>query len=196
MFNSTPESEAINNELQLSLLLDDIAAWGPEKVERVLRDSYPPFQWRVAVFDEFVYVIQTPSEEWLLAATRRRWLRMEDIQFPILRWDPSFNAGRRLTSIWVRIHGFPYDLWVWDEFTRLLSPFGAMVLELDPGTRFRYDYRFARIRIGIGDVSALPSQHNLTHRSPNGFVHTADVDFELESEETESVNAWRGRRNG
>lgn len=134
------EAEQINRELHLSFLLDDIAGWGPEKVERVLRYSFPPYLWRVAVFDEFIYVIQTPSEDWLLAATRKRWLKMEDIQFPIVRWEANFNAGRRLTSLWVRLHGFPYDLWSWEEFTRIVSPFGAVVLELDPGTRARYDY--------------------------------------------------------
>lgn len=196
MFNPSPESEAINRELHLSLLLDDIAAWGPEKVEKVLRQSYPPFKWRVAVFDEFIYVIQTPSEEWLLAATRKRWLRMEDIQFPIVKWDSAYNTDRRLTSVWVRLHGFPYDMWTWEEFSRVFSPYGAVVLELDPGTRFRYDYRFSRVRIGIGDPSALPTQHNITHRDPHGFVTTSDIDFEVETPETESVNAWRGRING
>lgn len=77
-----------------------------------------------------------------------------------------------------------------------MSPFGAVVLELDPGTRARYDYRFARFRLGIGDASALPSQHNLTHRAPNGFVSTYDLDFEVETASTEPVNAWRGRLNG
>lgn len=178
------------------MLLDDIAAWGPEKVERIRRSSYPPFLWRVAVFDEFVYVIQCPSEEWLISATRRRWLRMEDVQFPIVRWDASFDAGRRLTSAWVRLVGFPYRLWSWEEFNRILSPFGAVVLELDPATRSRYDYRFARIRIGIGDISALPTQHNLTYRAPNGFVSTFDIDFTIETAKTEHVNAWRGRLNG
>lgn len=196
MFHSSPESEAINRELQLSFLLDDIAAWGPKKVERVLRTSYPPFKWKVAVFDDFIYVIQTPSEEWLLAATRKRWLRMEDVQFPIVRWDHTYNTGKRLTSLWLRLHGFSYDLWTWDEFSRVVSPYGAVVLELDPGTRFRYDYRFSRIRIGIGDPTALPRFHNLTHRSPTGFVSTSDIEFEIETATTESVNAWRGRLNG
>lgn len=50
--------------------------------------------------------------------------------------------------------------------------------------------------MGIGDASALPSQHNLTHRAPNGFVSTYDLDFEVETASTEPVNAWRGRLNG
>lgn len=80
------------------------------------------------MFDEFIYLIQTPSEDWLLSATKKKWLRMEDIQFPIVRWDSNYNTGRRLTSDWVRIHDFPYDLWNWDEFSKLFSPFGAVVL--------------------------------------------------------------------
>lgn len=72
MFNSTPESELIEQEFQLNFLLDDIAAWGPEKVERVLRFTYPPFKWRVAVFDEFVNVIQCPTEEWLTLVVRKK----------------------------------------------------------------------------------------------------------------------------
>lgn len=101
-----------------------------------------------------------------------------------------------MTSVWVRLHGFPYDLWSWDEFSRIFSPYGAVVLELDAGTRFRYDYRFARVRIGIGDASALPAQHNLTHRSPTSFVSTSNIDFEVETAETESIHVWRGRLNG
>lgn len=119
MFNPTPESEAIDRELQLSFLLDDIAAWGPEKVERILRSCYPPFLWVVQVFDEFVYLIQAPSDDWVTSATRKKWLRMEDVQFPILRWDPSFNAGRRLQSVWVRLTGFPMNLWNWGEFNSI-----------------------------------------------------------------------------
>lgn len=196
MFNPTPESEAIDRELQLSFLLDDIAAWGPEKVERILRSCYPPFLWVVQVFDEFVYLIQAPSDDWVTSATRKKWLRMEDVQFPILRWDPSFNAGRRLQSVWVRLTGFPMNLWNWGEFNSVFAPFGAIVLDLDPGTRFRYDYRFARIRIGISDISVLPTDHSLTRRNTNGFVATYDLEFEVETEQTDSVLAWRGRLNG
>lgn len=71
-----------------------------------------------------------------------------------------------------------------------------MVLELDPGTRSWYDIRFAHLRIGIGDASALPRQHNLTHRALNGFVSTFDLDFEVETSDYEPVNSWRGRLNG
>lgn len=133
MFNSTPESEAIDRELQLSFLIDDIAGWGPEKVERVLRFCYPPFLWVVQVFDEFVYLVQAPSDDWVASATRKKWLRLEDIQFPILKWDPSFDAGNRLHSVWIRIRGFPMNLWTWIEFANIVGPFGAVVLELDPG---------------------------------------------------------------
>lgn len=196
MLNSTPESEAIQHELQLSFLLDDIAAWGPEKVERVLRYSFPPFLWTVRVYDEFTYLIQAPSADWLNAATRKRWLRVEDAQFPILKWDPIFNAGKRLQSVWVRVYGFPMDKWVWGEFNGIFLPFGAIVLEIDPGTLSRYDYRFARIRIGIGNLPVLPRYHSLTHRDATGFVSNYELEFEVENDQTEPVNAWRGRLNG
>lgn len=196
MLNSTPESEAILRELQMSFLLDDIAGWGPEKVERVLRYSFPPFLWVVRVYDEFTYLIQAPSDDWLIAATRRRWLRVEEAQFPILRWDPSFNAGNHLHSVWVRVFGFPMDKWVWGEFNGIFMPFGAIVLELDPGTLSRYDYRFARIRIGIGNINVLPRHHSLTHRNASGFVSSYDLEFEIETDTSEPVNAWRGRLNG
>lgn len=97
----------------------------------------------------------------MIVATRKKWLIMEDMKFPIVRWDPSYNTGRCLTSVWVRIHGFPYDLWQWKEFNRLFSPYGAVVLEINSGTHARYDYRFARVRIGIGNP---PPVHSLTHR--------------------------------
>lgn len=196
MFHSSPNSDLIDREFQLSMMFDDIVGWGPEKVEKSLRFSFPPFLWKVAVLDEWIYVIECPSEDWLISATKKKWLKMEGYQFPILRWDASFNAGRRLTSVWVRLIGFPYKLWSWEEFDRFVSPFGAVVLELDPGTRSRHDYRFARIRLGIGDLSTLPAQHNLTHRAPNGFVSSYDIDLEVETPNTEPVNAWRGRLNG
>ena len=90
----------------------------------------------------------------------------------------------------------PYDLWRWEEFNRLFSPYGAVVLEIDSRTHVRSDYRFARVQIGIGNLTALPKVHSLTHRAPNGFVSTADIEFEPETADTESVNAWRDRLNG
>lgn len=123
-------------------------------------------------------------------------LRLEDVQFPILKWDPSFNAGKRLQSVCVRMTGFPMNLWTWSEFNSIFAPFGAVVFEIDPSTRFRYDYRFARIRIGISDVSVLPIEHSLNRRNTNGFVATHDLEFEVETEQTESIHAWRDRLNG
>lgn len=121
---------------------------------------------------------------------------MEEVQFPILRWDPIFNEGKRLHSVWVRLYGFPMDKWLWGEFNGIFLPFGAIVLEVDPGTLSRFDYRFARVRIGIENLSVLPREHSITHRDATGFVSTYDLDFEIEMEESESVHAWRGRLNG
>lgn len=92
----------------------------------------------------------------------------------------------------MRIHGFPYDLWQWEEFNRLFRPCGAVVLEINYGTHARYDYRFVRVRIGIGNP---PPVHSLTHHAPSEFVSTTDIEFAIENANTESVHAWRERLN-
>lgn len=57
----TPSAEAdlIEQEFRLSFLLDDIAGWGPEKVERVLRRRFrrDDHRWIATVYAEFQYLI-------------------------------------------------------------------------------------------------------------------------------------------
>lgn len=80
--------------------------------------------------------------------TRRDFLVFEDVEFPILPWEPDFEEGMDLKLIWVRISGFPKLQWSWVDFEKVFNPLGAHLIELDPGTGDHYDWRFIRAKLG------------------------------------------------
>lgn len=193
IFTPSPMAEAAEQEFKQSFILDDVAAWGPDEMARVLHRLFDQYKWRVAVFDEFRYLIKAPSMAWKQATAKRGYLTLDGVKFPVVGWDPSLNDSKRLTSMWLRIRGFDRYRWDWVEFDRLLNPFGAVVLELDPATRNKYDYRFARVRVGACDPAFFTEKHWSLVRNMAGYVTSFDLDIEVETEHTELMNAWLTR---
>lgn len=52
---ATPRSVAIEDNLLQSFVLDDIAAWGPLRVEQALKKLHD-YPWFVTIFDEFFQI--------------------------------------------------------------------------------------------------------------------------------------------
>lgn len=180
----------------MSLVLDDIAGWGPERIERVLRKYFDGHNWVAVVFDEYKYLIKAPNRPWLESIAARGFLRLENVKFPVMAWESGFGEGRPLQSVWVRIYGFPLYFNDLDEYERIFNPFGAFVLEVDPGTHSGYDVRFVRIRFGVCDLALLPRKHHAPYRNAAGFMSVYDLELEIETPATEAIAAWRARLQG
>lgn len=193
---ATNRSIAVEAELMMNFVLDDIAAWGPEKVESILRKYFDQHNWVAVVFDEWKYLIKAPNREWLESILARGYLRLENVQFPVVAWDRSFGEGRPLQSVWVRIFGFPLHFNDWDEYDWIFNLFGAFVLEVDPGTNSSYDVRFVRVRFGVCDLALLPRKHSAPYINAAGFLSVYDLELEVESPTTEAINGWRARTDG
>lgn len=71
VLEATPRSLAIENNLAMSFVLDDIAAWGPAKVEGVLCTKFNKHRWVASVFDEYKYLIKAPNPAWLESVASR-----------------------------------------------------------------------------------------------------------------------------
>ncbi|KAF3336535.1 hypothetical protein FCM35_KLT19121 [Carex littledalei] len=194
----TAESEFIEQQFQLSFILDDIAGWGPEKVEQVMQRRFrrADHRWIATVYEEFQYLIQAPTKVWLDSVASRGFLVLDGVEFPVLAWEPAFEEGLDLIPIWVRLRGFPKSQWAWAELEKVFNPLGAHLLELDPGTGARYDWRFIRAKFGVCDPKLLPSIHYVERLTPSGKIKVFDISIEIENEATESVHAWRARLNG
>ncbi|KAF3340039.1 Cellular nucleic acid-binding protein [Carex littledalei] len=194
----TAESELIEQQFQLSFILDDIAGWGPEKIEQVMQRRFrrADHRWIATVYEEFQYLIQAPTKVWLDSVASRGFLVLEGVEFPVLAWEPEFEEGLDLIPVWVRLRGFPKSQWAWTELEKVFNPLGAHLLELDPGTGARYDWRFIRAKFGVCDPKLLPAVHYVERLTPSGKIKVFDVSIEVETENTESVHAWRARLNG
>ncbi|KAF3321595.1 Cellular nucleic acid-binding protein [Carex littledalei] len=194
----TAESELIEQQFQLSFVLDDIAGWGPEKVEQVMQRRFrrADHRWIATVYEEFQYLIQAPTKVWLDSVASRGFLVLDGVEFPVLAWEPAFEEGLDLIPVWVRLRGFPKSQWAWVELEKVFNPLGAHLLELDPGTGARYDWRFIRAKFGVCDPKLLPAIHYVEKLSPSGKIKVFDISIEIENENTESVHAWRSRLNG
>ncbi|KAF3319911.1 hypothetical protein FCM35_KLT21825 [Carex littledalei] len=196
VLEAKPWSQAIEANLMLNFVLDDIAAWGPEKVENVLRSKFDKHRWVASVFDEYKYLIKAPNPTWLESVASRGYLRLRDLQFPVIAWDRGFSEGTPLQTVWVRIYNFPIFLDEFSEYDRVLNPFGAYVQEIDSATRNGYDVRFVRLRLAVCDIKLLPSTHLVPYRDPTGTLTKFDIDIEIENEHTEPLNAWASRKRG
>lgn len=182
LFNPTPESEQMLQNFQKSFILSDIADWGVDRVESKLMSVFSNLSWRVTIFDEKKYLVQAPTLEWQQSMTRRGVLRLDGVKFPVVSWEPRFSEGTKLTSLWVKIHGYPHLLWQWQEIDRMLNPLGAILLDMDPGAGKKCNWKFVRVRIGICDRELLPKHHWMMTRDATGYVSGSLLNFEIETE--------------
>ncbi|KAF3340152.1 hypothetical protein FCM35_KLT15923 [Carex littledalei] len=195
----TRDSEQIEKEFAQSFILDDIGGWGPSRIEKTLTQKFKHtrhHRWVATIYTEWQYLIKAPSTAWLNSVTARGSLTLEGVEFPVLAWEPDFDDGLDLTPIWVRISGFPKTHWSWPEVEKVFTPMGAHILEIDPGTGGRYDWRFARIKLGVCDVRLIPPIHYVEYLNPSGKIRVFDLHIDIESAKTESVHAWTARLNG
>ncbi|KAF3320429.1 Ras-related protein Rab7 [Carex littledalei] len=153
-------------------------------------------RWIATVYEEFQYLIQAPTKVWLDSVASRGFLILDGVEFPVLAWEPDFEEGLDLIPIWVRLRGFPKSQWAWTELEKVFNPLGAHLLELDPGTGARYDWRFIRAKFGVCDPKLLPPVHYVERLTPSGKIKVFDISIEVETDTTESVHAWRARLNG
>lgn len=186
LFNSTPESEQLLQNFQKSFILSDVAGWGVDQVERTINRVFTNLTWRVTIFDDQKYLIQAPTVEWKESMTRRGIIRLDGVKFPVVAWEPRYSEGKKLTSLWVKIYGYPHLLWQWHEIDRMLNPLGAILLEMDPGAGQKCNWKFVRVRIGICDRELLPVKHWMMARDATGYVSGFDLLFEIETEKPDS----------
>lgn len=102
-FARSATSIALENDFVKSFILDDIAGWGPERVERELKKFRPRYQWVVTVFDEFKYMIKAPTVEWMEEHVGEGTITLDGTVFPTVMWHPGFGEGMKLASAWVRV---------------------------------------------------------------------------------------------
>lgn len=182
MFNPTPDSKILLQNFQKSFILSDVANWGVDKVENTITKVFANIPWRVSIFDDNKYLIQAPTLAWQQSMTRTGVLRLDGVKFPVVPWEAKYSEGKKLTSLWVKIHGYPHLLWQWQEVDRMLNPLGAVLLEMDPGAGQKCNWKFVRVRIGICERDLLPTKHWMMARDVAGYVSGFDLYFEVEGE--------------
>lgn len=185
----TPASEAQDQQFRRSFFLDDAHGWGRARIETALHKLMRHHNWLARRWDESRYMIESPSPTWLDDTLNRGTIRLDNVIFKVSLWNPCFSEGLRMIPCWVRIRGFPHKFWEWEEFESVFSDFGATVLEMDPGTKFKYERRFARVRLGMCDLMLLPQTHWLMHRDPGAYLSRFDLIFEIEQEQQSGTGA-------
>lgn len=143
----------------------------------------------------FKYLIKAPSRAWLDSLTDNGYLQLESVQFPIVPWDREFREGLPFEVIWIRVYGFPLVMNKWSEIEKVFNPFGAYLLEINPATNSGYDIHFLRLKLEMCDRKRILSQL-VPLRNVAGKRSMYDLDIEIKTEKTESLNAWARRKAG
>lgn len=94
------------------------------------------------------------------------------------------------------IIGFPKFQWSWIELERVFNPISAHLMELDPGTGERYDWRFVHAKLGICNEKLISPIHYVEKVTPWCKIKVFDIAIEIENANTKSVHAWKARLNG
>lgn len=95
-----------------------------------------------------------------------------DAQIKIDVWSPSVNVKSMLQTAWFRVSGIPAD----QRSIRTMAKVGGLVgkvMEIDEGTRYRYDY--VRLKIACRDVARVP-------KNAEGVLGLCVIDFGFERE--------------
>ncbi|KAF3324139.1 hypothetical protein FCM35_KLT11606 [Carex littledalei] len=178
------------NSSSVVFFLDDAPGWGHIRIENALRKLVRYHNWMAACWDESRYLIEAPSPTWLEDTLNRGSVRLDNVILRVSPWDPCYAEGLRMIPCWVRIRGFSCKFWQWEDFEMVFSDFGATVLELDPGTFFKSERRFARLKLGVCDPMLLLATHWVLHRDPGGYLSRFDLIIELEHERNSGPSSW------
>lgn len=122
-FEASAHSQAVEEHLLKSFVLDDITAWGPDQIERKLQAAFPHanHRWIATIFDDYKYLIQSPNLAWLESMASIGFIRLDRVRFPIVAWEREFHEGMPLEQIWVRIYGYPMFMNEQAEYDKLFN---------------------------------------------------------------------------
>lgn len=195
---ATERSRAVEAILLQSFVLDDIAAWGPDCIERGLQREFPHHRhlWIASIFDDYKYLIQSPNSAWLESMASVGFLRLDDVKFSIVAWEKEFHEGMPLEVVWVRVYGFPLFMNDQVEYDKIFNPWGAYVLEIDAGTHSGYDVQFVRLKLEICDRALIPVKQKVPYKNPEGKRALYDLEIDIETEKSENLHAWASRKAG
>jgi Domain of unknown function (DUF4283) len=134
----------------------------------------PQHNWIAQFYDDSKFLIESPDPRWLSTITTRGFLRLENNELSVSRWDPAMDEGARLQPVWIQVWGFPMKLWFFNEFVHLFELYGQ-VLALAPEIAEHTDFRVAWVRVGFCDTVQLSLLQWITYYDPNGFWTRYDV---------------------
>ena len=112
------------------------------------------WRWRARPVADGKFLLRFPTAKMVTEWYRLKNLTMRSgAQIQMDPWSPAAEAKGVLQTSWFKVSGIPTD----QRSLRTLAKVGGLVgkvLEVDEGTRYRYDY--VRLRIACREVSRVP----------------------------------------
>jgi hypothetical protein len=131
------------------------------------------WKWKVRPVAEGKFLWRFPSVKMVTEWCRLKHLTMRSgAMTQIDQWSPAAEAKGVLQTAWFRVSCIPND----QRSMRTLAKIGGLVgkvLEIDEGTRYRYDY--VRMRIACRDIARVP-------RTAEATLGLYIIDFKFERE--------------
>ena len=133
------------------------------------------WRWRARPIADKKFLLRFPSAKMVTEWSRIKNLTLRnDAQITIETWSPAVGAKGILQTAWFRVSGIPAD----QRSIKTLAKIGGLVgkvLEIDEGSRYRYDY--VRLKIACRDVTRVP-------KTAESFLGMYLIDFGFEREVT------------
>lgn len=172
---------ALRNSLSQCLVLRDTRCVGPDYLLSCLRLLFPfnNWTWTLKELPDHHYLVVPPSIEWKDDIIRAGEIAFGGIVFTATIYDfRFFNSGTLLKEFWIRVFGYPQDLWRDTEMCQLARDLGGIFLESDTRSGIAL-----RLKIGVPDKEVISGCRRLIFTDSKGISHSHLVQVQVETSE-------------
>lgn len=190
-YYATPGTTALRQSLCQGVVLHDLRHVGPDYLLSCLRLLFPTpnWNWNIRELPDHHYLISPPSEEWKDEVIRAGDISFGGIIFPATLYDfRFFNGGTELKEYWIRVYGYPQDLWRDTELRQLARDLGGVFIAAD----LHSSLIAFRLKIGVPDKEVISACRRLIFTDPKGKTHSHIVQIQVEDSE---IPHWGSTRH-
>lgn len=181
-YYATPGTIALRKTLSQGVVLRDTHSVGPEYLLSCLRLLFPfhNWNWNLRELPDHHYWVSPPSEEWKDDIIRSGGISFGGITFQATLYDFCyFNGGVELKEFWIRVYGYPQDLWCDTELRQFARDLGGIFIAHDPQSSLVA----LRMKIGVSDKEVISACRRLLFTDPAGTTHSHIVQIQVEDSE-------------
>jgi hypothetical protein len=97
-FGYSKAIQRLKTSFENNVVLTDNIGMGRNQIETVLHHQMPQHSWIAHYYDDSCFLIEAPNPRWFSTVTSCGFLRLENSDLPVTRWDLAMDEGGSLKA--------------------------------------------------------------------------------------------------